>query len=122
MIKGMIDRAWGVAHNKHKKKEAPTAAPELSEPHSQENLQLVPLGQDRNRKRYWIADGPCTLHFDSYFLGNRIYTYLPEDIRSSFLQAIPSAFINFVLVYNLSLTLQSIQIHRAFMYQQTRGK
>lgn len=60
MIKGMIDRAWGVVHNKHKKKEASTAAPE-PEPHSQENLQLVPLGQDRNRKRYWIADGPCIL-------------------------------------------------------------
>ena len=62
-IKGTIDRAWGVVHNKHKKKEAPTAAPEPSEPHNQENLQLLPLGQDRNRKRYWVADGPCTTAF-----------------------------------------------------------
>ncbi|KAF8633016.1 hypothetical protein AX15_001611 [Amanita polypyramis BW_CC] len=55
-IKNLIDRAWGVVHNKHKRKDAPNGPPEPSDPHSQEDLQLVPLGQDRNRKRFWVAD------------------------------------------------------------------
>ncbi|EIN13976.1 hypothetical protein PUNSTDRAFT_56275 [Punctularia strigosozonata HHB-11173 SS5] len=57
-IKGIIDSAWGVVHNKHKRKE-PSSAPPLpdpSDPHSRENLQLLPVGQDITRKRYWIAD------------------------------------------------------------------
>ncbi|KAK2461559.1 hypothetical protein APHAL10511_006022 [Amanita phalloides] len=55
-IKGTIDGAWGVVHNKHKRKEATNALPQPSDLPTQENLQLVPIGQDRNRKRYWIAD------------------------------------------------------------------
>lgn len=31
-----------------------------SDPKSQERLQLLPIGQDMQRKRYWVADGPCT--------------------------------------------------------------
>lgn len=54
-IKDLIDRAWGVVHHKHKK-DAATGRLDPSDPCSQENLQLVPLGQDRNRKRYWAAD------------------------------------------------------------------
>ncbi|KIL71682.1 hypothetical protein M378DRAFT_237449 [Amanita muscaria Koide BX008] len=54
-IKELIDRAWGVVHHKHKK-DAATGRLDPSDPCSQENLQLVPLGQDRNRKRYWAAD------------------------------------------------------------------
>ncbi|KAG5651419.1 hypothetical protein H0H81_008703 [Sphagnurus paluster] len=74
-IKAIIDRAWGVSQNKHKKKDAATAPPDPSDPKSQESLQLVPIGQDSRRKRYWIADGPCTfiafhdpLFPDSYLL------------------------------------------------------
>jgi hypothetical protein len=63
-IKTTIDRAWGVVHNKHKKKEAATAPPDPSDPKSQERLQLLPLGQDNQRKRYWVADGPCSLLCD----------------------------------------------------------
>ena len=59
-IKGIIDRAWGVVHNKHKKTEVPPARLPPEDPQSQENLQLLPLGQDKDRKRYWIVDGPCT--------------------------------------------------------------
>ena len=56
-IKAIIDRAWGIVHNKHKKTETPVLPPPPGDPHSQERLQLVPLGQDRERKRYWVVDG-----------------------------------------------------------------
>ncbi|KAF9270597.1 hypothetical protein L218DRAFT_914742 [Marasmius fiardii PR-910] len=55
-IKGKIDRAWGVHHNKNKKKDSPTVPPSPEDPESQANLQLLPLGQDITRKRYWVAD------------------------------------------------------------------
>ncbi|KAI1789828.1 hypothetical protein LXA43DRAFT_1019768 [Ganoderma leucocontextum] len=55
-IKAIIDRAWGVVHNKHKKTETPSLPPPPGDPHSQEQLQLIPLGQDKERKRYWIVD------------------------------------------------------------------
>ena len=60
-IKGLIDRAWGVVHNKHKKNETTPNQPPPSDPHSQENLQLLPLGQDIQRKRYWVVDGTSPL-------------------------------------------------------------
>ncbi|GJE85822.1 hypothetical protein PsYK624_019010 [Phanerochaete sordida] len=55
-IKKIIDRAWGVVHNKHKKAEMTATRPPADDPQSQENLQLVPLGQDLQRKRYWVID------------------------------------------------------------------
>ncbi|KAG2756416.1 hypothetical protein P692DRAFT_20852863 [Suillus brevipes Sb2] len=55
-IKSTVDRAWGVMQNKHKKKDPETAPPESNDLKSQQNLQLVPLGQDAQRKRYWVAD------------------------------------------------------------------
>jgi hypothetical protein len=58
-IKTTIDRAWGVTQNKHKKKDSTTAPPDPDDPRSQEKLQLIPVGQDSLRKRYWVADGPC---------------------------------------------------------------
>ena len=60
-IKGKIDRAWGVVHNKHKKKELPDPPPlDPMDPNSMENLQFIPFGQDMRRTRFWIVDGPCT--------------------------------------------------------------
>ncbi|PFH49703.1 hypothetical protein AMATHDRAFT_62719 [Amanita thiersii Skay4041] len=56
LVKGIIDRAWGVTQQKTKKKDAFTAPPDPADPQSQRRLQLVPLGQDRNRRRYWVAD------------------------------------------------------------------
>lgn len=56
-IKAVIDRAWGVIHNKHKKIEASALPPPPGDPQSQERLQLIPLGQDKDRKRYWVIDG-----------------------------------------------------------------
>ncbi|CAL1695005.1 unnamed protein product [Somion occarium] len=55
-VKALIDRAWGVIHNKHKKHETTSAPPPPNDPHSMENLQLIPLGQDKERKRYWVID------------------------------------------------------------------
>ncbi|KJA25892.1 hypothetical protein HYPSUDRAFT_64615 [Hypholoma sublateritium FD-334 SS-4] len=52
-IKATIDNAWGVMHNKHKKTAATSTA---VDPKSQERLQLIPIGQDSHRKRYWVAD------------------------------------------------------------------
>jgi hypothetical protein len=62
-IKSTVDRAWGVMQNKHKKKDPETTPPESNDSKSQQNLQLVPLGQDAQRKRYWVADGSCVFHF-----------------------------------------------------------
>jgi hypothetical protein len=60
-IKGLIDRAWGVGHVKHKKKEpADAPIPDPSDPFSRESLAYSPLGQDSSRKRYWVVDGMCT--------------------------------------------------------------
>ncbi|PPQ71464.1 hypothetical protein CVT26_011243 [Gymnopilus dilepis] len=55
-IKATIDNAWGVVHNKHKKNQAPFVPLDPSDPKSREKLQLTPIGQDCQRKRYWIAD------------------------------------------------------------------
>lgn len=55
-IKGTIDRAWGVTQNKYKKKDVTNAPPEPADAKSRENLQLVPIGQDCARKRYWVVD------------------------------------------------------------------
>jgi len=60
-IKATIDRAWGVQHNKHKKNQAPLPPLDPSDPKSREKLSLQPIGQDTSRKRFWIADGPCTI-------------------------------------------------------------
>ena len=62
-VKNIIDRAWGVTQHKHKKKDPINASPDASDAKSQEKLQLIPLGQDSSRKRYWVADGPCVIHF-----------------------------------------------------------
>ncbi|KIM47759.1 hypothetical protein M413DRAFT_439429 [Hebeloma cylindrosporum] len=55
-IKASIDNAWGVVHNKHKKNQPPTVPLDPSDPKSQERLQLIPIGQDSQRKRFWVAD------------------------------------------------------------------
>ncbi|KAJ7070860.1 hypothetical protein C8F01DRAFT_1108110 [Mycena amicta] len=61
-IRARIDRAWGVSSSKHKKKDAASAPPEDSDPHSQKQLQLIPLGQDVQRTRYWAADDSPRLY------------------------------------------------------------
>ena len=58
-IKNLIDRAWGVVHNKHKKNNVPPTLPDPSDPKSRENITLLPLGQDSSKKRYWVVDGAC---------------------------------------------------------------
>ncbi|KAI0319786.1 hypothetical protein OF83DRAFT_1281691 [Amylostereum chailletii] len=65
-IKDTIDRAWGVMHNKHKKKD-PLDPPPLdpNDPGSMENLQFIPLGQDTARKRYWVVDDSPRVYISS---------------------------------------------------------
>lgn len=85
-IKGKIDRAWGVSQNKHKKKDAATAPPDPTDPYSQDNLQLVPIGQDSSRKRYWVADSTC--YSPSFvMLHIRICVYLLADPPYLFLNS-----------------------------------
>ncbi|KAJ4485839.1 hypothetical protein J3R30DRAFT_3655172 [Lentinula aciculospora] len=55
-IKAKIDRAWGANVNKNKKKDPATAPPDPADPDSRTNLQMLPFGQDSQRKRYWVAD------------------------------------------------------------------
>ena len=53
-VKRMIDVAWRVARVPPKKKDAANGSdggPQL------EDLQLLPIGQDLKRKRYWVVDG-----------------------------------------------------------------
>ncbi|KAK7695271.1 hypothetical protein QCA50_002461 [Cerrena zonata] len=64
-IKATIDRAWGVIHNKHKKHETTPAPPPPSDPQSMENLQLIPLGQDMQRKRYWVIDDSSRVYLST---------------------------------------------------------
>lgn len=73
-IKNTIDLAWGVQHNKHKKKEAQDLPPDSNDPKSKQNLQLVPIGQDMQRKRYWVVDGQCPFPFENSI--SRICAYL----------------------------------------------
>ncbi|KAF8807826.1 hypothetical protein BYT27DRAFT_7189920 [Phlegmacium glaucopus] len=61
-IKGNIDRAWGVVHNKHKKNQTSLPPLDPADPKSQENLQLLPIGQDAQRIRYWITDDSPRLY------------------------------------------------------------
>lgn len=64
-IKATIDRAWGVSMSKHKKKDEKVPPPGPSDAHSQENLQLVPIGQDAQRLRYWVADDSPRIYTSS---------------------------------------------------------
>ena len=78
-IKGSIDHAWGVVHNKHKKNQTPLPPLDPADPKSQENLQLLPIGQDVQRIRYWITDGPCTFIVECLRYSPHICVYLPGD-------------------------------------------
>ncbi|KAJ7631142.1 hypothetical protein FB45DRAFT_917623 [Roridomyces roridus] len=61
-IKNTIDRAWGVSHTKHKKKDETSAPPPPDDPHSREQLQFIPLGQDSLKRRFWAPDDSPRLY------------------------------------------------------------
>ncbi|EJD03578.1 uncharacterized protein FOMMEDRAFT_105676 [Fomitiporia mediterranea MF3/22] len=61
-IKEIIDRAWGVVHNKHRKRDTLPAPLDPSDPHSIERLSTVPIGQDNARVRYWAFDDSPRLY------------------------------------------------------------
>ncbi|KLO20645.1 hypothetical protein SCHPADRAFT_15551 [Schizopora paradoxa] len=60
--KDIIDRAWGVVHNKHRKREGLTAPPDPSDPLSVQNLVTNPIGTDKDRLRYWVFDDSARLY------------------------------------------------------------
>lgn len=60
-VRDTVDRAWGVVHNKHRKKETLVLPPDPSDPRSRENLAVIPIGQDKDRRRYWAFDGVSQL-------------------------------------------------------------
>lgn len=65
-IKGLIDRAWGVVHMKHKKtnQEIAQETQQLpdDDPYSKKKLMMVPLGQDVKKTRYWAVDSSPRLY------------------------------------------------------------
>lgn len=66
-VRDTIDRAWGVVHNKHRKKETLAAPIDPTDPHSKDNLSVNPVGRDSGRRRYWAFDGilwfaPVSIH------------------------------------------------------------
>ncbi|KIJ26909.1 hypothetical protein M422DRAFT_216084 [Sphaerobolus stellatus SS14] len=65
-IKGVIDRAWGIVHMKHKKSNVEIAqeAQELpdTDPFSRKNIVTIPLGQDAKKIRYWALDDSPRLY------------------------------------------------------------
>lgn len=100
----MIDSAWRVARAPPKKKDAANGSdsgPQL------EDLQLLPIGQDLRRNRYWVVDGDYPSHchsrhffrtifalFESADLpidSPRIYTSTNPWKTSSILEAICSS-------------------------------
>ncbi|KAI5116329.1 hypothetical protein M0805_003542 [Coniferiporia weirii] len=64
-IKDTIDRAWGVVHNKHRKRDTLSAPPDPSDPRSMERLSTTPIGQDSSRKRYWTFDDSPRLYIST---------------------------------------------------------
>lgn len=64
-IRDVIDTAWQSRVKPHKKKaEAPKPAPEPGSSGSRESLLVVPLGQDKDRTRFWVADSRFILYDD----------------------------------------------------------
>ena len=68
---------------------ADIAPPPASDPQSMENLQLIPLGQDMQRKRYWVIDGPCTFFFHLSYLRVFAIRHEVSDNSSGTLRARP---------------------------------
>ncbi|KAL0951534.1 hypothetical protein HGRIS_008218 [Hohenbuehelia grisea] len=93
-VKAVIDGAWGVVHNKHKKKETKQATVTTDESKTQEALQFVPIGQDSNRKRFWVADDSprvyvstnpwkMTASFQAVSSTKEEYLQILEDLKAS---------------------------------------
>ena len=108
-IKNTIDLAWGVQHNKHKKREAQDLPPDPSDPKSKQKLQLNPIGQDTQRKRYWVVDGPCIFF---QYSNPSICAYLGGDA--------PPIFIIFVeLSASAARSLSNSCVHLSYLFRFT---
>lgn len=73
-IREIVDRAWGVVHNKHRKRDTLPPPLDPSDPHSYERLITTPIGQDNNRVRYWVFDGAKT--FSLFVLFVTVWLFL----------------------------------------------
>ncbi|KAF5311898.1 hypothetical protein D9619_002860 [Psilocybe cf. subviscida] len=91
-IKNSIDNAWGVVHNKNKKSQSAHDARGMAK--TQEELQLIPIGQDISRKRYWVTDDSprvyvstnpwkMTATFQTISTTREEYTKLIEDLQAA---------------------------------------
>ena len=69
----MIDNAWRVARAPPKKKEVANGSDNVPQ---LEDLQLLPIGQDLKRKRYWVVDGEYPAH-------SRSWCFFPHYSRMS---------------------------------------
>ena len=118
-IKGTIDRAWGITHNKHKKKDPANARPDADDPNSRERLQVLPLGQDHQRKRFWAADGvhrsPCCV------LPWPIFACICSATFLHSLECSADTVRSIILLLRVLMTPSS-QIHRGSMCPQIHGR
>lgn len=120
-IKSLIDRAWGVVHNKHKKAEMTPDKPPPEDPHSQENLQMIPVGQDKDRKRYWVVDGPCTfLRPSSPY--DRVFACIYTAIIPSSLRHLADLVPPFCICNEADIVSWFKQIHHDYICQRTLGR
>lgn len=65
-IRDVIDTAWQSKQKPHKKKaDPPKPAPDAGAPGSKESLLIKPLGQDKDRTRFWAADSSPRLYIST---------------------------------------------------------
>ncbi|KZT43742.1 hypothetical protein SISSUDRAFT_1039618 [Sistotremastrum suecicum HHB10207 ss-3] len=64
-VREILDRAWGIKHMQHKKKEGETAPPDADDPMSQEHLIMQPIGTDKTKVRYWVVDESPRLYIST---------------------------------------------------------
>jgi hypothetical protein len=108
-----------VSQNKHKKKDASTAPPDPSDPKSQDSLQLVPIGQDSQRKRFWVADGPCTFIHYLNACNEPLFACIYGDLFFLFLKPYPSVFAVCITICNGILTYLSSLLDSPRLYVST---
>jgi hypothetical protein len=72
-IKKAIDTAWGVGKNTHRKKDPTATTATVDDGPRLEDLQLIPVGQDLKRRRYWVIDG-------MYIHTINLFTFAPSSL------------------------------------------
>ncbi|KAG8928346.1 hypothetical protein FRC03_009559 [Tulasnella sp. 419] len=81
-IRNLLDRAYGVPRGGHRKRPEDIPKPALPPPDdnfTKEKLQMIPIGLDAQRKRYWVVDDSPRL----YRSGNPWKTTCPFEALST---------------------------------------